>query len=64
MIIIIIIMLFNNLKQHAIILLTVPFAIIGVAVIVMGGLTFATGLTLILVPVLYVIFYHVKWQKS
>ena len=35
----------------------------GMAVTVMGGLTFATGLTLILVPVLYVIFYRVKWQK-
>jgi multidrug efflux pump subunit AcrB len=147
--IIIIIMLFNNLKQPAIILLTVPFAIIGVAVgllssgvpfgfmsllgmlsltgmliknaivlidqinierdegrepldavmvaavsrmrpvcmaaittvlgmlplvvdpffqgmavTVMGGLTFATALTLILVPVLYAIFYNVKWQKT
>ncbi len=35
----------------------------GMAVTVMGGLAFATGLTLILVPVLYVIFYRVKWQK-
>lgn len=35
----------------------------GMAVTVMGGLTFATGLTLILVPVLYAIFYNVKWQK-
>ena len=35
----------------------------GMAVTVMGGLTFATGLTLILVPVLYVVFYRVKWQK-
>jgi multidrug efflux pump subunit AcrB len=35
----------------------------GMAVTIMGGLTFATGLTLILVPVLYVIFYQVKWQK-
>ena len=35
----------------------------GMAVTIMGGLTFATGLTLILVPVLYVIFYRVKWQK-
>lgn len=35
----------------------------GMAVTIMGGLTFATGLTLILVPVFYVIFYGVKWQK-
>ena len=35
----------------------------GMAVTIMGGLTFATGLTLILVPVLYVVFYRVKWQK-
>ena len=35
----------------------------GLAVTVMGGLTFATVLTLILVPVFYVIFYRVKWQK-
>jgi multidrug efflux pump subunit AcrB len=35
----------------------------GMAVTVMGGLTFATVLTLILVPVFYVIFYRVKWQK-
>jgi multidrug efflux pump subunit AcrB len=35
----------------------------GMAVTIMGGLTFATGLTLILVPVLYVIFYKVDWQK-
>lgn len=35
----------------------------GMAVTIMGGLTFATGLTLILVPVFYVIFYNVKWQK-
>ncbi len=36
----------------------------GMAVTVMGGLTFATVLTLILVPVFYVIFYRVKWQKT
>ena len=35
----------------------------GMAVTIMGGLTFATGLTLILVPVFYVIFYRVKWQQ-
>ncbi len=35
----------------------------GLAVTVMGGLSFATGLTLILVPVLYVVFYRIKWQK-
>ena len=35
----------------------------GMAITIMGGLTFATGLTLIIVPVLYVIFYQVKWQK-
>ncbi|RLB75111.1 MAG: AcrB/AcrD/AcrF family protein, partial [Deltaproteobacteria bacterium] len=35
----------------------------GLAVTVMGGLSFATVLTLILVPVFYVIFYRVKWQK-
>jgi multidrug efflux pump subunit AcrB len=35
----------------------------GMAVTVMGGLSFATVLTLILVPVFYVIFYRVKWQK-
>ena len=34
----------------------------GLAVTVMGGLSFATGLTLILVPVLYVIFYRIKWR--
>ncbi len=32
----------------------------GLAVTVMGGLSFATGLTLILVPILYVIFYRIK----
>jgi multidrug efflux pump subunit AcrB len=36
----------------------------GMAVTIMGGLTFATGLTLILVPVLYAIFYSIKWQES
>ncbi len=36
----------------------------GMAVTVMGGLSFATVLTLILVPVFYVIFYRVKWQKT
>ncbi|MBU1232584.1 MAG: efflux RND transporter permease subunit, partial [Proteobacteria bacterium] len=36
----------------------------GMAVTIMGGLSFATGLTLILIPVLYVIFYRVKWQNS
>ncbi len=35
----------------------------GMAITIMGGLTFATGLTLIIVPVLYVIFYQIKWQK-
>lgn len=35
----------------------------GMAVTVMGGLSFATGLTLILVPVFYVILYRVKWEK-
>jgi len=35
----------------------------GLAVTVMGGLSFATVLTLILVPVFYVISYRVKWQK-
>ncbi len=35
----------------------------GLAMTVMGGLSFATGLTLILVPVLYVIFYRIKWQR-
>ncbi len=35
----------------------------GLAVTVMGGLSFATGLTLILVPVLYVIFYRIKWHR-
>ncbi|MBU0909486.1 MAG: efflux RND transporter permease subunit [Proteobacteria bacterium] len=35
----------------------------GMAVTIMGGLTFATGLTLIMVPVLYVIFYRIGWQK-
>ena len=36
----------------------------GMAVTIMGGLTFATGLTLILVPVLFAIFYRVQWQKG
>lgn len=36
----------------------------GMAVTIMGGLTFATGLTLIVVPVLYVIFYSIGWQKQ
>lgn len=36
----------------------------GMAVTIMGGLTFATGLTLILVPVLFVIFYRIQWQKG
>jgi len=36
----------------------------GLAVTVMGGLSFATGLTLILVPVLYVIFYRIKWRSA
>ncbi len=35
----------------------------GMAITIMGGLTFATGLTLIIVPVFYVIFYQIKWQK-
>lgn len=35
----------------------------GMAVTIMGGLTFATGLTLILVPVFYVILYRVKWRQ-
>jgi len=35
----------------------------GLAVTVMGGLSFATLLTLILVPVFFVIAYQVKWQK-
>ncbi len=35
----------------------------GMAVTVMGGLSFATILTLILVPVFYVIFYRIRWRK-
>ncbi len=35
----------------------------GMAVTVMGGLSFATALTLILVPVFYVILYRIKWEK-
>ena len=35
----------------------------GMAVTIMGGLTFATGLTLILVPVLFAIFYKIEWQE-
>ena len=36
----------------------------GLAVTVMGGLSFATVLTLVLVPVFYVIAYQVKWSKA
>ena len=44
-------------------LLQDPF-FISMAVTIMFGLTFATGLTLVVVPVLYEIFFRVKFDES